>query len=490
MFEKYFNCLLLLFFGIITVIPMLRLVWKMRLRYLQKLTRINVLRRQQKSEQTVLYSTAVLNECCRYLYSHLRQNKSVLALLTIGKIDAAITALSQRQPFLSMLLSAHKNAVPVYKKMLRQRKKWLQEEKYAVYFPILAQLCGDMPHLTSAVQKVSSSAVRKSPYFRYISAYVYLNEGDMLSASEAASAAQKQFKKAKYPFEEAACCLLLAETYRVSCVGDIAQTMIEAAIKTYQAHRLPLLHAKSIAMLGMLMLFENRTEEVEDKYFKALEIAPTKRLKADIYNQLTLFYIAQNKLQEAEKYAKLAFSFLKEKADCSSYALCLQLRGHIAFNREHYRQAEKYLNQSRQIYLQHQNYSAVAECAYLTAEALYKLQNYARSEAVLRDLLDLCHTHKNNFHSANAYSLLGLIYLKNNEHQRAKVLFQQSLHLEQSHERSEGLVSDYANLALIEQISGDQDAAYKNLQAALEYAQKSGDESLQKIIGKKIKSLS
>ena len=59
----------------------------------------------------------------------------------------------------------------------------------------------------------------------------YLQEGDMLSASEQASLALKLFKHQHFLFEEAQTYLLLAEIYRISCVNDIAQTMIESALK-------------------------------------------------------------------------------------------------------------------------------------------------------------------------------------------------------------------------------------------------------------------
>lgn len=96
--------------------------------------------------------------------------------------------------------------------------------------------------------------------------------------------------------------------------------------------------------------------------------------------------------------------------------------------------------------------------------------------------------HSLNFHIANAYSLLGLIYMQKQDLSRAKALLQQSLHLEQNHNRCTGLAADYTNLALIENLSGDKDAAGQNLQIALEYAQKTGDEELLELIKNKLKN--
>ena len=139
-----------------------------------------------------------------------------------------------------------------------------------------------------------------------------------------------------------------------------------------------------------------------------------------------------------------------------------------------------------QLYDEQENASARAECLYLEASALCKLHQDEKAEPLLRKILDYCAQKSLNFHTANAYSLLGLIYLRSRDLQRAKVLFQQSLHLEQSNERCPGLAADYANLALIESQTGNAGAARSNLEIALEYAQKTQDDELIKLISEKI----
>lgn len=489
MLIKYFEYIVIFFVGVAILLPAIWLRLYVRLKYLQKLILINTLRRQQINENIVLYSTQILKQCCKELYFNKnRLYKKALRYLLIGKTSSAADAIVEDNYFLGILLEAHHNAPKAYKKMLKNRKNWLKNPKYGVYLPIMAYLCRDVKNFLTFIQKLSVRQHKSAlAYQQYIIAYAYLNEGDMLSASQSATKAQKYFEKKHYIFEEAMCRLALAEIYRISCIEDIAQTMLETAIKTFKQHNLASHLAKTTVMLGMLMLFENRRDEAEQQYLKALNLAPTKHLKADVYNQLTLLYIAENKPKMAKKYLRNALALLKQTKDDHSLAFGLQLQGQIAYGLQQYKTAQKHLKQSLSLYQKQNNFSAVAECLYLMAESDYALSMFTGAERKLRLILEICRQYNNNFHSANAYSLLGLIYIKTNDWQRAKVLFQQSLRLEQKHERCEGIVADYANLALIEQISGNYATAKKNLQTAIEFANQSGDENLQKIIQQKLK---
>ena len=467
----------------------------MRLRYLQKLTRINVLKRQQLSEKSILFSSDILNFAIKKLYFSYSQTAQTALISAVGgRVGKAAAYFVNKDTKLSTLLLAHIDAKQAYRKVKNHKRIWLTSTSYCVYLPILAHLQVDHKTFMQSIAKINPNKLQKYSrlnfaYYQYIISYAYLSDGNMLSASQSASEALKIFQKYRYSAEEAATYLLLAEIYRISCVNDIAHTMLEAALKIYKAQDLRLLTAKTIAAWGMLLLFENRHDEAEEKYLQALDIAPNQTLKADINNQLALFHIVNNHPKKALKSAQTALKICTAYKHTFSEAFCHQLLGQIAFQNKKYSQTRKHLLNAANLYLKQGNFSAYSECLYLSAESYYKQNKYTDSEKLLRQILDIRQKQNNNFHTANAYSLLGLIYLQTGDYQRAKVLFQQSLHLEQSHERCEGLLVDYANLALIDELSGNHSAAQSNLQIALEYAQKTENSDLIAIIENKLKPL-
>ena len=323
-------------------------------------------------------------------------------------------------------------------------------------------------------------------YYFYISAFIYLQEADMMSASQNASKALEMFKKYGYFYEEAQCYLLMAEIYRVSCVHDIAQTMIESAIKIYEKMKLSYLHAQSMTVLGMLMLFENRFEEANDKFNIALDLCESSKINAEIYNQKALLNLAQKNNKEAEKNANRALVLHEKMKNYRGVAYSKQLLGHIYQNNRKYIKSSLFAQEASQLYLKQKNYSAYMETLYLQASSLCKSGKYKKAEKLLRMILDETRKNQTSFHIANAYSLLGLIYLQTDNLQRAKVLFQQSLNLEQSNERCSGLAADYINLALIDEMLGNNDSASNNIKVALEYAEKTEDEELIALVRDKV----
>ncbi|MBR6355776.1 MAG: tetratricopeptide repeat protein [Alphaproteobacteria bacterium] len=487
MSEKYFAYFIIATMALMCL-PLFVWRWRARLRYLQNLARINILKRQQKINNPVFFSTAVINQCVRYLYlKNFTAAKSALAALAGGRTEKAVELLMPQNPFLALLLKAHISTAEAYRQIKRQKKQWLLDRQYAVYLPILAQLTYDRQTALSAVTALDKSARRNketNAYYNYIAAYMYLHEGDMLSGSQAASAALKYFQKKQYAAETAACHLALAEIYRISCVNDIAETMIDSAVKIYQTQKTPLFEAKAVVAKGMLMVFENRLQEAHELYAKALQMPITEQLRADIYNQTALLCLAQNDIKAAQKHITTAQKMQQALKNPHGTAFSLQLAAHIAFCRKQHNKTVELADKAAALYAKQHNFSACIECLYLTAEAQYKQKKYATAEKNLRKVLDLSRKHQNSFHTANAYSLLGLIYMQKGDLQRAKVLFQQSLHLEQSKQRCEGMVADYANLALIDELTDNTENAASNWEIALEYARQTGDEELQKLIEK------
>lgn len=484
MLEKYFVLgvfavsllfIALLFGGIVICL---------RLRHLKKLALLNILRRQQQMTGRRYFSTNLINSAVNHLFWRFsKKSRAALAAIAGGRTEKAAAYFSAKDKISALLLNAcGSELAPIYQKLKRRRKQLTEAGKIAAA-DIAHILFADQDlnfwlkqlkkqHLTPALQAEKA----------YLSAIAYLQEGDMLSASEQASNALRIFQKKHYTYEEAKTYLLLAEIYRISCVNNIAQTMLESALKIFQEAKLPLFHAQATALSGMLMLFENRLEEAEDKFEKALAIHFEKPLKADIFNQLALLKLAQKDEKNALKIAKSALKLHQEAENDRGIAFSRQLIGHFLLNSGFAQKAAAEAKKAAIIYLQQQNFSAYAESLYLQARALCKQEQYGKAEKILRQILEESNQHSLNFHIANAYSLLGLIYLQKHDLSRAKVLLQQSLHLEQNHNRCSGLAADYANIALVENLSGDFNAAIESRKIALEYAQKTGDNDLIELI--------
>lgn len=489
MSEKYFIIFILITFGISLILPLVYLRLHIRLKHIQKLVCMRVLRRQQKSEYTTLFSELILNDCSKNLFYRTdKEAHQALSYLAVGKVQKAVDFFRLSNPMLSILLDAHYNSGKIYKKILKQKNRWCKNKKYGVFVPLIAYILFDNHTMHTAITKINPQKLSKGAYayYNYCLAASYLYDGDMLSASQKASIALDYFRKKRYSYETSQCYLLLGEIYRLSCVNDVAQTMIEAAIKINREQKLPQLYGKSTASLGMLMLFENRLTEAEDKFNQALVMAQTENLRADIHNQRALLYLVQNKYKEAEKEVTEALKTFNALQNIHGQAFSLQLSAQIAFSKKQFGRALKYATEAIIAYEQNGNLSAILECLYLSADILFRQNKVKKSEELLRRIIKEDKHTKHNFHVANAYSLLGLIYLQKNELQRAKVLLQQSLHLEQRHRRCEGMVSDYTNLALIDNLAGNREAAKNNMQTALDYASETGNDELVKLIKNKL----
>ena len=484
MSEKYFVYSAIIIFLAAIFLPAMILRWYWRLKYLQNLTRINVLKRQQKSERETFYSTYILNQCCRILYfKHYPSARKALSKLVAGHTENAVAYLETLDTMLSLLLYAHTDLSGAYKKMLKNKQQWQNHPHYNIFFALTAYLSHDRKNFNRTLRKLEAFPLPRrtsvlTAYRNSALSLAYSYEGEMLSASQTASAALKIFQKKQYALETASCHLILADIYRLSCVNDIAETMIDSAIKIYQTQKTPLFLARATVIKGMLMVFENRREAAAELYKKALKMPITDRLRADIYNQLALLQIIEIRLTKAVKTLNMALNIHQRQKNRHSTALSLQLLAQTAYWQKHYRATIKYAEQARNIYAQTQNHSAYAECLYLAASAQYKQNYLAKAENNLRSILKWTHHISCNFHVANAYNLLGIIYLQKGDLQRAKVLFQQSLHLEQSCQRNEGLAADYFNLALIETLTDHPEDAAHNRHIAEEYAAQTGDTEL------------
>lgn len=465
---------------------------RIRLKHLQKMAKINVLKRQQYTNAHVFYASYIIEQSvCALFFMRNKAANTALAQLAGGRVIKAAQVLQSSHLWLSLLLLAHSDLPSAYKQINRRGNLPVKNAQYAVFKPQLAHLLFKIPRFLELISTIKRADLPHTvrPYYDHMAAFAYLQDADMLSASKSADGALKAFQRRGYVFEEAQCYLQLAEIYRLSCINDVAQTMIESALKIFVRLKNRLWQAQTIAVKGMLMVYENRFDEAQDCYQKALQLAPTSLLKADILNQYALLQIVQNKLAAAQAKIKQAQQTYNRPQNKIGQAFCFQLLGQIALQKRQFTSAAKYSLQAALFYETLKNHAAQAESLYVAAVACSRQQKYQPAEKYLRQILHINGKYPNSFHSANAYTLLGLIYLQTGDTARAKVLFQQSLHLEQRFERCEGLVTDYANLALIEKLGGDEDAAHHNLQIALEYAQKTEDNDLIKMIEEKINTL-
>ncbi|MDO4161512.1 MAG: hypothetical protein Q4D80_00710 [Pseudomonadota bacterium] len=485
MSEKYFIAGFAVLFMVFIIAFCCGIFFYWRLQHLKKLTQISVLRRQQLMTENRFFSTAVLNQAVNLLFfSFSTAARNALVLLAGGRPQKAASFLKHKNMVLSCLLAAHCQPLePIYQKLVRRSKKDKSPQLLlaAVQISRLLYHEENLPFLYKRLFAAKHLSAEEKACKAYLSAFAYMREGDMLSASEQASAALKTFKHLHYLFEEAQTYLLTAEIYRLSCVNDIAQTMIESALRIFTECRLSFFQAQTTAVWGQLLLYENRLAEAEDKLNKALSFAQN-RLKADIFNQFSLLKLAQKLPEEALKYAQKALNLHKKNSSRHGMAFSLQLCGHFAFETEKFKKAADLARKAAALYLEQHNFSAYIESLYLQARALAQIRQYDKAEKLLRLCLDENKKSETNFHIADVYSLLGLIFLQKNDLARAKALLHQSLRLEQNHERCSGLAIDYANLALIENLSGNPASADNNFRLAVEYAKKTGDEHLLHII--------
>lgn len=482
---EYIACF---FLFVITFGCILSIAKYLRYKQLLKLTKIYILRRQQKYA-TTFYADIIIKKCIKLLFfSPNKKAKKALADLIFGKTEKAEDFIAAKDICLSLFLRAHIDAKSAYSGLKKYKKLWQKNILYSLLFADLAEKFFDFEQVRFIIKKLDRQKIfsLKKAYYNKISAGVYIKDADMLSASKNASAALKFFQKHDMPIEEAETYLLLGEIYRISCVNDVAQTMLESALKIYQKFSLNLFSAKALAVLGMLMVFENRLDEAEDKFNNALNLSAIAQIKAEILNQFALLEIGRKSIKKSKRMANEALVLHQNLKNARGIALSLQILAHIYYLESKYLKSLECAKKAFEIYLKQKNFSAACECLYLEATVLYKQKKLKKSEELLRQILQITQKHSGNFHYANAYSLLGLIYWQKNDLQRAKVLFQQSLHLEQRNERTPALVADYINLSLIENLCGNKEMALENSQIALEYALKTEDEELINLIKSRI----
>lgn len=483
---EYIPFVLLLMLSIICCLVMLIFI---RYKHIQKICQINVLRRQQLHDESFFVSAFLQKTIKKLFFCSSKKNRTALCNLCAGRVAKAVEIIEEHDRTSALFLLAHQNFRKAYNQLKKNTKLWQSKPEYVVYFALMCEEDLDYKKAQTALNHLNIKKLPKiyKAYYCLAAVNQYLQEGDLLSASQNASFAMKQFQKYNFLPEEAKSYLCLAQIYKISCVNDVAKTMIESAINIYKKRNLPLFLAKAEAIKGMQFLFENRFDAAKEQFLQALEYTKQPKIKAEILNQLALTQMCAQMPDDLE-FAQKAYIVHCQKKNVYGQALSLQLMGHIYNNRKKFATAIKNFKAAQKLYSKQKNFSAFCECLYTHAGILYQQKKYMQCEKLLRLILDTARQNPNNFHHANAYSLLGLIYMHTGDLQRAKVLFQQSLNLEQKNSRNQGIAVDYADLAIVEKLRGNEKSAEQNLQAALEYAKQTQDEQLIQLICKKVQN--
>lgn len=87
---------------------------------------------------------------------------------------------------------------------------------------------------------------------RFVQGWLFLRDGDMLSASACAAEAVSLFEREKAFVEEAQALLLSGTVYRLSCVEDVAKFMFDAAAGLFRSYGDAVGEAEAVGNCGML----------------------------------------------------------------------------------------------------------------------------------------------------------------------------------------------------------------------------------------------
>ncbi len=455
--------------------------------YLLKIISRSLLKQQITSGGEGFFCEPILRKAVKVLSGSKKSEKALNQLLS-GKTAAAEKELRAKGYLLEeMALQAHiqpENVIPHLEKFV---KKYPQNQMALTVLAELYFFSGrtdagrrilDMIHLKKASRYISG-------IYWYWQSRFYMREGDMQSASQACTRAEKYFLRDKDFYAAARSYLLMGTIYRVCFIDDVASFMFRGALKIYQQLKYTAGQAVVYGCLGMLNSVSEHFDEAEAYFNQAKDLYAQENIiigQAEILNQLGLLNILREDYKSAEENLRAAEALHKKISSVSGLALNAELFSYLAVGRKDDKSSLRYARKAEKLYAEAKNDTALLESRYLQAEALFRMEEDTKAEKILRQIIDDAQKHPTSFHIANAYSLLGLSFMRRGDLLRAKGLFQQSLGLEQKNDRWIGQACDYANIGLLEWRGGKTEQARTHLQAAYDLAVSLDDDSLAKDI--------
>lgn len=299
-----------------------------------------------------------------------------LVYLCAGRITPAARWLDdKKEHFLSLVLQAIHNRRDARSALEKFIKKNPYDNAALTELGILYFMDGKKEKAQLCLNNLSGRS-KNYPLARqkYLQAYLDMDDGDMLGASQNASLAAKIFRKSGAEYEEGQSYLLLGTIYRVAIVSDVAQMMFETALQIFSAAKFSAETATAYGNLGMLMAIQKRFEEADDYYQKAEKITADYNCPsglAVIYNQQSLLQLMQNNNDKAEELARQALKIHQQENNAQGIAFSKEIIGNSAFNRQDYSQAVQMAFEAKNLYKEHGNISACLENMYLMALSLF-----------------------------------------------------------------------------------------------------------------------
>lgn len=328
---------------------------------------------------------------------------------------------------------------------------------------------------------------------RFVQGWLFLRDGDMLSASSCAAEAARLFERQKAYVEEAQALLLSGTIYRLSCVEDVAKFMFDAAAGLFRSYNDIIGEAEVLGNCGMLWTLREKFSEAADDFARALKLSQTagaERLTAGLLNQQALLNILRRDYAKARRCLNQSEKISRRLGFMAGLAFSAELSAYVFYARKRRDKAAVDAAKAAKYYRLDGNLAACFESLYLQALALFETGETAAAEQILRSFLPEAKGLRTSFHIAGAYNLMGLIFLHRHEENAAKVWFQEAAALEQKNDRYSAAAADYANIGLIELRQGNAEQARKNLQTAVACAETFGNDRLYRMLNEKLRKMS
>ncbi len=414
----------------------------------------------QKKDLPVFYSSYWLKNACRRRFFYLPPSReSLLAQRATENPERAcrlLARLIRKQPHHTRLLLMYTDLCRLLNRRL-EFQHTINQIKLPFFFP----------------------SALKADYLR-LCALDSLYQTDMFSASSQYSRALKIYQKSGFTFEEAECYLSLAQTYRISGVFDVADTMLREASKIYKEMSLYAKQAETEAYHGLIEI-GRENYPIADKYLNmAASICTQYQLEKtgmDIANWQGLTCFLQKKLTDAERFFALVLHH-RMQASTAARAFAAEMAARINLQKKDFPVAIRLVDEAVIFHRNLHHRPGILENLYLKAEILYAAADYKHSTDVLTALIKEKTPASSIYYPANAYTLLGLIYLETGKLNQARTMFKNAIDMENSQNRLKGVAIDYNNLAELALREGNQEEALTYLNRAIQYAETLEDRDL------------